>query len=82
MSAKVDSGCFKELEVEKKCSVKKFVEGEGLKFEKGKAYYKLTKKETVQNYKNVVVKRVKDGECITGEAIKTMLNIKNNNAAG
>ena len=77
MTARLNADAFKEFEVKTKCSVKKFVESKGLKFEKGKVYYKLVKPETVQNYKNVIAKQKSDGECITGDDVKTLLNIKN-----
>ena len=73
---KVADGCFKEYHVDNKCSVKEFTEANGLKFAKGKVFYKLVKKEKVQNYKNVIVKRRSDGTCITGEPVKDLLNIK------
>ena len=72
---KLNSELFKEFKVETKCAVKKFTEAQGLEFVKGKVYYQLVKKETVQDYKNVVVKRRSDGECVIGDAVKPLLNI-------
>ena len=63
--------------MDNKCSVKEFTKANGLKFAKGKVFYKLVKKENVQNYKNVVVKRRIDGSCMTGEPVKALLKIKN-----
>ena len=76
MSMKVPDGCFKEYHVDNRCSVKEFTKANGLEFAKGKVFYKLVKKENVQNYKNVVVKRRSDGSCITGEPVKALLRIK------
>ena len=76
MSMKVAEGCFKEYHVDNKCSVKEFTEANGLKFAKGKVFYKLVKKENVQNYKTVIVKRRSDGSCITGEPVKALLKIE------
>ena len=76
MTAKVADGCFKEFSLENRCSVKEFTKANGLEFAKGKIFYKLVKKENVQNYKNVIVKRKSDGVCITGDSVKTLLNIK------
>ena len=60
MSMRVADGCLKEYHVDDKCSVKEFTKATGLKFAKGKVFYKLVKKENVQNYKNVIVKRKSD----------------------
>ena len=76
MTMKVADGCFKEYQVEEKCSVKDFTKANGLEFIKGKVFYKLVKKEKVQNYKNVIVKRKSDGSCITGDSVKALLEIK------
>ena len=69
-------GCFKEYQGEEKSSVKDFTKANGLEFIKGQVFYKLVKKEKVQNYKNVIVKRKSDGSCITGDSVKTLLKIK------
>ena len=55
-----------EFEVSERISIKKFVEGIGFDFVKGNAFYQLTKKETIQDYKNIVAKRQSDGCMITG----------------
>ena len=55
-----------EFEVSERISIKKFVEGIGFDFVKGNAFYQLTKKETIQDYKNIVAKRKSDGCTITG----------------
>ena len=57
---------LKEFEVSERISIKKFVEGIGFDFVKGNAFYQLTKKETIQDYKNIVAKRKSDGCMITG----------------
>ena len=76
MTSKVADGCFQEFSVENRCSVKEFTKLNGLEFAKGKIFYKLVKKENVQNYKNVIVKRKSDGICITGDSVKNLLKIK------
>ena len=57
---------LKEFEVSERISIKKFVEGIGFDFVKGNAFYQLTKKETIQDYKNIVAKRKFDGCMVTG----------------
>ena len=76
MTMRVADGCFKEYQAEEKCSVKDFTKANGLEFIKGQVFYKLVKKEKVQNYKNVIVKRKSDGSCITGDSVKALLKIK------
>ena len=73
MPVKLKTTCFIEIEVSKRGSIKKVTEEKGIKFEKGKAYYQLTKKEVIQDYKKIVIKRVSDGKFITGEAIRDIL---------
>ena len=66
---------LKTLEVTERISIKKFVEGQGYEFVKGDAFYQLTKKETIQDYKFVVAKRKSDGEMITGDELRDVLKI-------
>jgi len=75
MPVTVGSSSFKEIKVSKRASIKKITEENGIKFEKGKAYYQLTKKEVIQDYKNIVVRRVSDGKYIIGDAVREILNI-------
>eukprot|EP00092_Neocalanus_flemingeri_P008093 GFUD01008733.1.p1 GENE.GFUD01008733.1~~GFUD01008733.1.p1 ORF type:complete len:520 (-),score=147.42 GFUD01008733.1:102-1661(-) len=79
MPAKEKESCFKLVEVSKRASIKKVTEENGIKFEKGKAYYQLTKKEVIQDYKKIVVRRVVDGKFITGDAVREILKIPKNN---
>ena len=79
MAAKLESSCFKEIDVSKRASIKKIIEENGIKFEKGKSYYQLTKKEIIQDYKKIIVKRTKDGKYITGESVREILKIPKNN---
>lgn len=76
MSSKVvNQGEFKVLEVASKVPIKKFLESEKLKFNRGLAYYELTKKELIQDYKQVVVRRKSDGLIVEGEDVRPILNI-------
>ena len=70
---------LKSFNVEQRISVKKFIEGQGLTFEKGKAYYQLSKKEIIQDYKTVLVRRKSDGEFLAGDTVRKVLNIPKNN---
>ena len=66
---------LKEFLVSAKSPIKKFVEQLGLDFVKGNAFYQLTKKETIQNYKSIVAKRKSDGNMISGEELREVLKI-------
>ena len=45
----MEPGQYQQLEVGERLPVRRFVEGEGLEFSPGRAFYQLTKKETVQD---------------------------------
>ena len=66
---------LKEFLVSDRSQIKKFVEELGFDFVKGNAFYQLTKKETIQNYKNIVAKRKSDGCMISGEELREVLKI-------
>lgn len=71
-----DSVCFETVSVTERISIKKFVEGKGLEFQKGCGYYQLNKPETIQDYKKVVVRRKLDGSYVSGDAVREVLGIK------
>jgi hypothetical protein len=48
MAAKVDSNSFLQIPVTSRSSLKKVLESKNMKFEKGKAFYEMTKSETIQ----------------------------------
>jgi len=52
---KMFDGRFQVLSVDRNCSIKDFVEANGLRFKKGRGFYQFTKRETIQNYKEVVI---------------------------
>lgn len=74
----MDTTGLKLFNVEERISVKKFIEGQELVFEKGKAYYQLSKKEIIQDYKTVVVRRKSDGQLLAGDDVREVLNIPKN----
>ncbi|TRY63933.1 hypothetical protein TCAL_10895 [Tigriopus californicus] len=76
MSSKVvDTREFKAFDVTSKASIKTFLESKKIKFSKGLAYYELTKKELIQDYKHIVVRRKSDGLIVEGEDVRPILNI-------
>lgn len=52
-----DAGRFKRLTVAKATNVKEFVESKKLKFELGRLFYSLSKPETVQHHKEIILQR-------------------------
>ena len=65
------------FEVGERIQLKKFIEAKGHVFEKGRGFYQLTKKETIQDYKCVVARRKVDGKLETGAEMKEILKISN-----
>ena len=65
------------FEVGERIQLKKFIEAKGHAFEKGRGFYQLTKKETIQDYKCVVARRKVDGKLVTGAELKEILKISN-----
>lgn len=66
----VRSSRFKTLEVDERISIKSFVEKHKLKFATGRGFYQLTKPETIQFHKEIVVRRKSDGKMASGDEVK------------
>ena len=75
-------GRFQTMEVEDDCAIKTFVEDNGIHFIKGHAFYELTKAETVQQYKEVILQDRKTGEMFNGAQVREYLGLKPQIAAG
>ena len=75
MATKVDKSSFKIFAVKQRQPMKKVLEKNKIKLEKGKAFYQLTKPETIQDYKKLVVMRNSDNAFITGKT-KNKLSLK------
>ena len=65
----VSSSRFKCLQVKKRVSIREFFKEKDLAFEAGKGFYQLTKPETIQVNKEVVVRRKSDEIFVTGDAV-------------
>ena len=73
------AAAFAEIPVTSRKSIKKIVEESGLEFSKGKAFYQLTKKEIIQDYKKILVKRISDGKYFMGQdEVREILKIPKN----
>ena len=66
---------FKKLQVLKECSIKDFVESEGLNFIKGNGFYELTKPEKVQDYKEILIMNKQDGKIYGGDQARKVLQV-------
>ena len=69
----VSSSRFKTLKVNERISIKSFVEKHKLKFATGRGFYQLTKPETIQFHKEVVVRRKSDAAVASGDEVKNDL---------
>lgn len=72
----VRSSRFKTLEVDERISIKSFVEKHKLKFATGRGFYQLTKPETIQFHKEIVVRRKSDGKMASGDEVKNCFFLK------
>lgn len=71
----VSSSRFKTLKVTERISIKNFVEKHKLKFATGRGFYQLSKPETIQFHKEVVVRRKSDGTMASGDEVRELLGI-------
>ena len=60
-----------ELTAKRKVALRQLLAEHGETFVKGRAFYQLTKPETIQDYKDIIVRRRSDGELITGKELIT-----------
>lgn len=66
----VSSSRFKTMKVSERISIKSFVAKHKLKFATGRGFYQLTKPETIQFHKEIVVRRKSDGTMASGDEVK------------
>lgn len=69
-------GRFQTMIVDKDTPIKEFVEYNGITFKKGRGFYELTKAETVQQYKEVIIQDRVTGEMFTGAQVRERLGLK------
>lgn len=65
----VSDSRFTTLKVTKRLSIREFFKSNSLEFAKGKGFYQLTKPETIQDNKEIVVRRKSDGQIVTGDEV-------------
>lgn len=56
-------------------TIQDFIESRGLTFAKGRAFYQLTKPETVQNHKNILMKELATGKVYGGADARSILGL-------
>jgi hypothetical protein len=66
---------FQILDVDNDCSIKAFVEDNGLTFKKGRGFYEFTKRVTIQDYKEVIIQDTDTGEMFSGDKAREILGI-------
>lgn len=71
----VEPGRFQVMNVESDTVIKTFVENNGITFNKGRGFYELTKHETVQQYKEVIIQDRETGEMFTGAQVRERLGL-------
>jgi len=69
----VSSSRFKTIRVPERTSIRQFVEKNKLEFAPGRGFYQLNKPETIQVYKEIVVRRKSDGLFVTGDKVKYLV---------
>lgn len=77
----VPPGRFQVLEVDRDCSIKEFVQENGLTFKKGRGFYEFTKTETIQGYKEIILVDRKSGDMFEGTAAREMLGLPEDSTA-
>lgn len=68
-------GRFQVMTLDEDCAIKVFVENNGITFKRGRGFYELTKHETVQQYKEVIIQDRVTGEMFTGAEVREKLGL-------
>ena len=71
----VPVGRFQVLDVDEDCSIREFVESNGLAFEKGRGFYEFTKSVKIQDYKEIILKDRVTGDMFQGERAREIVGI-------
>lgn len=69
-------GRFQVMTVDKNCDIKGFVTENGIEFKKGRGFYELTKAETVQQYKEIIMQDRETGEMFNGSQVREKLGLQ------
>jgi hypothetical protein len=66
---------FQVLFIDHDCTIRDFVEEQGLKFKTGRGFYEFTKSVKVQHHKEVVLQDKKTGDMFSGKKARKMLHL-------
>lgn len=69
------AGRFRRLKVDKARSIKDFIESKYLLFQKGRVFYALSKPETVQSFKEILLQKRNDPALYGGDQVRNKLGI-------
>lgn len=72
------TGDFRHWKVEQEADIRPFVEGRGVPYQIGRAYYQLTKAEKVQHHKDFVVRDKTSRRLYGGDQARTLVGISRN----
>ena len=75
-------GRFQTMVVDSACDIRGFVTDNGITFKRGRAFYELSKAETVQQYKEVIIQDRETGEMFNGAQVREYLGLQPQIAAG
>lgn len=75
-------GRFQVMTVDENCDIKGFVTKNGIEFKKGRGFYELSKAETVQQYKEVIMQDRETGEMFTGSQVREKLGLQPQTESG
>ena len=78
----VTPGRFQVMTVDENCDIRGFVTRNGIEFKKGRGFYELTKAETVQQYKEVIMQDKETGEMFIGTQVREKLGLKPQTESG
>lgn len=71
----VRPGRFQMLEVDHDCSISDFVRSNGAEFRVGRGFYEMTKRETIQARKEVILMDRRSGDMFTGHKAREILGL-------
>lgn len=69
-------GRFQVMTVDENCDIKGFVTKNGIEFNRGRGFYELTKAETVQQYKEIIMQDKETGEMFVGSQVREKLGLQ------
>jgi hypothetical protein len=71
----VPAGRFQVLHVDEDCSIKEFVEDQGLRFKTGRGFYEFTKSTKIQDYKEVILEDKLTGDFFCGNKAREICGL-------